>query len=377
MSFHGIGPSTVKYAGQGAACAISRVGTRLAEAALSMTRSLLSLLALFTLTACSGDASGGAVELLHVSYDPTRELFAEVNEGFSAQWAREHDGQELVVRMSHGGSGAQARAVIDGLDADLVSLALPYDVDAIAREGATSREWARRLPNDSSPWYSTIVFVVRRGNPRGVRDWPDLLRGETRVITPSPKTSGGARWTYLAAYGYAARHGYDGQTGDEAGAAFVRALYQRVPVLDSGARGASNTFAQNGIGDVLLTWENEAHLLREEMASAGLEIVIPTESILAEPPVALVDRNVERHGTGAAAEAYARHLWSAEVQEIAARRHYRPREEAVLERHRASFPTLTLFTVADQFGASWDELHRRHFADGALFDQVQRRGGAR
>lgn len=367
------------YAGQALAGAVSWDGTRLAEVARSMMRSLLSTLLALALAGCGTDGSARPIELLHVSYDPTRELFAEVNEGFAAQWAREHEGQRLVVRMSHGGSGAQARAVIDGLDADLVSLALPYDVDAIAREGATSREWASRLPNDSSPWYSTIVFVVRRGNPRGLRDWPDLVRGETRVVTPSPKTSGGARWTYLAAYGYAARHGYEGRTGDEAGAAFVRALYQRVPVLDSGARGASNTFAQNGIGDVLLTWENEAHLLTREMASAGLEIVVPSESILAEPPVALVDRHVERHGTRAAVEAYARYLWSAEVQEIAARRHYRPREPAVLERHRASFPDLTLFTVADQFGAdqfgaTWDELHRRHFADGALFDQVQRRG---
>ena len=323
--------------------------------------------------ACGGRSEDGAaatVELLHVSYDPPRELFEELNPGFADSWAREHGGQRVEIRMSHGGSGRQARAVIDGLDADIVSLALAYDVDALSREASLlSPDWATRLPDASSPWYSTIVFVVRRGNPHGIRDWPDLVRGDTRVITPNPRTSGGARWTYLAAWGYAVRHGYSGQTGEAAATALVRDLYSRVPVLDSGARGSSTTFTRNGIGDVLLTWENEAYLLLAEDPDAGLEIVRPSESILAEPPVAIVDRHVERHGTRAVAEAYARYLWSAEAQELAARRHFRPRDAEVLARHRADFPEIPLFTLREVIG-DWASAHQTHFADGAVFDRI-------
>lgn len=324
------------------------------------------------LAACAEQPSTRTI--LHVSYDPTRELFEAINARFGEVWARRH-GEGITVRMSHGGSGRQARAVIDGLEADVVSLALDYDVDAIAREGrAIDRRWRERLPHGSSPWSSTIVFVVRRGNPRGIRDWPDLVRGDTRVITANPKTSGGARLAYLAAYGYAVRHGFAGRTGDAAGEAFVRELYRRVPVLDSGARGSSNTFARNRIGDVLLTWENEAHLLLEELPHEGLEIVVPPESILAEPPVAWIDRNVERHGTRELAEAYLRFLFEPEAQELAARHHYRPHDEAVLARH--DLPAVRLFRIEDVFG-DWDAIHTAHFAEGALFDRVSARGGAR
>lgn len=340
-----------------------------------------ALAAVLAASGCSGVGSD-SISLLHVSNDPTRELFAEVNPTFAEAWARDHGGQRVEIRMSHGGSGRQARAVIDGLDADVVSLALPFDVDAIAREsnGALDPRWAERLPNRSSPFHSTIVFVVRRGNPRGIRDWSDLVGGtstpaEVQVIAPSPKTSGGARYVYLAAYGYALRHGHGGLTGDAAGTEMVRQLYERVPVLDSGARGSSTTFARNGIGDVLLTWENEAHLLLAESADAGLEIVVPSESILAEPPVAWIDRNVERHGTREIAEAYLRHLWSPEAQEIAARMHYRPRSPEVRARHAQDFPEVTLFTVEDVFGG-WDAAHRAHFADGALFDRIYQPGGS-
>lgn len=340
--------------------------------------SVAALLVAAAATACSSSgppAAGAPIELLHVSYDPTRELFEEVNRGFAEKWAREHGGQEVTVRMSHGGSGRQARAVIDGLEADVVSLALAYDVDAIAREGRGLLEanWASRLPNASSPFTSTIVFVVRRGNPKNVHDWSDLVQGETQVITPNPKTSGGARWAYLAAWGFASRHGFGGQTGDAAGRAYVRELFGRVPVLDSGARGASTTFSRNGIGDVLLTWENEAHLLLAENADQGLEIVMPSESILAEPPATWIDGNVSRHHASEVAEAYVRHLSSPEAQEVAARQHYRPRDTAVLARHRASFPELRLFPISEGFG-DWDQAQRVHFADGATFDQIYRPG---
>jgi sulfate transport system substrate-binding protein len=340
-------------------------------------RHFFPLAILIPLAACASN-DGGAnatvseepIRLLHVSYDPTRELFEELNGGFARAWASEHGGQGFEVRMSHGGSGRQARAVIDGLEADVVSLALSYDVDALVRaRSLLAGDWPSRLPNESSPWFSTIVFVVRRGNPRGIHDWPDLVRGDVRVIAPNPKTSGGARWAYLAAFGYAARHGHGGEAGDAAGTRMVRELYERVPVLDSGARGSSTTFSRNGIGDVLLTWENEAHLLLAENAGSGLEIVTPSESILAEPPVAIVDRNAERHRTREAAEAYVRHFWSPEAQEIAARHHYRPRDEAVMERHARDFPALTLFTIREQFD-SWETAQTRHFADGALFDRI-------
>jgi sulfate/thiosulfate transport system substrate-binding protein len=333
----------------------------------------LSALLLLAGLGCSGGDGGAApgtapesVELLHVSYDPTRELFADLNDVFATRY-RERTGTSVEINMSHGGSGRQARAVIDGLEADLVSLALSYDVDALAREASlVAPDWASRLPDHSTPWYSTIVFVVRRGNPRGIHDWGDLVTGETAIVTPNPRTSGGARWAYLAAWGWA--HRQPGGT-DETATTMLRELYRRVPVLDSGARGSSTTFAQNGIGDVLLTWENEAHLLLAEHAEDGLEIVIPTSSILAEPPVAWVDANVTRHGTATVAEAYARFFWEEEAQDIAARHHYRPRNEAVLARHTGELRAITLFTIEEVAG-SWSEAHARHFGDGGLFDQI-------
>ncbi|GAB4207967.1 MAG: sulfate ABC transporter substrate-binding protein [Sandaracinaceae bacterium] len=335
---------------------------------------LLSLSLVLSLVGCSGSGGsscGGAgdgrrrVELLHVSYDPTRELFEAVNERFVASQAT--SGIDVTVRMSHGGSGRQARAILDGLEADVASLALAWDLDALVREGQLlAPEWATRAAHRSSPWYSTIVFVVRRGNPRGVRDWSDLLRGEVQVITPNPRTSGGARWTYLALWGWALRQ----EGGSEASAeATIREIYRRVPVLDSGARGASTTFARNGIGDVLLTWENEAHLLLAEHGEDGLEIVTPPSSILAEPPIAVVDRNAERHGVRDVAEAYVRFLYEDEAQEIAARHHFRPRSEAVAARHRGELPELTLFTL-EEVAQSWEAAQARHFADGALFDRI-------
>jgi sulfate/thiosulfate-binding protein len=334
------------------------------------------VLACTGLLACSGgsDASSTAstdVELLHVSYDPTRELFAELNTRYAEIYrerttAAGHPGT-LTISMSHGGSGRQARAVIDGLEADVVSLALPWDIDALAREGSLlSPSWADRLPDHSTPWYSTIVFVVRRGNPRGIHDWGDLVRGETSIITPNPRTSGGARWAYLAAWGWAVRQP---NGNEETATALLTELFRRVPVLDSGARGASATFARNGVGDVLLTWENEAHLLLAEHTADGLEIVVPSESILAEPPIAWVDSNVERHHTRDVAEAYLRWFYEEEAQEIAARHHLRPRNEAVLSRHRGELPDVRLFTI-EETSTSWAAAQTRHFADGALFDRI-------
>lgn len=339
---------------------------------LRLLGSVLLVLVSLLAGACSGERAAEAppsVELLHVSYDPTRELFAELNPIFAARH-RERTGTAVEIAMSHGGSGRQARAVIDGLSADVVSLALSHDVDALAREASlVSPDWASRLPDRSTPWFSTIVFVVRRGNPRAIRGWADLSRDDVTIVTPNPRTSGGARWTYLAAWGWALRQ----PNGTEATATeYLRRLYAHVPVLDSGARGSSTTFAQNGIGDVLLTWENEAHLLLSERDEDGLEIVVPDQSILAEPPVAWVDANVARRGTAAVAEAYLRFFWEEEAQEIAARHHYRPRNEAVLARHRGELPEITLFTLADVAG-SWNEAHARHFAEGGLFDQLTAR----
>jgi sulfate/thiosulfate-binding protein len=340
-----------------------------------VTRAHLSSVfaALLTLGCSSGTSAPApseeaprSVELLHVSYDPTRELFEEINTAFATQY-RASSGTSVEVRMSHGGSGRQARAVIDGLEADVVSLALPWDVDALAREAQLlPSEWATRLPDHSTPWYSTIVFVVRRGNPRGIHGWGDIVQGEVQIVTPNPRTSGGARWTYLAAWGWARR-----QPGgsDETATTLLRELYRRVPVLDSGARGSSTTFAQNGIGDVLLTWENEAYLLLAEHPQDGLEIVVPDASILAEPPVAWIDRNVESHHTADVAEAYLRFFWEEQAQEIAARNHFRPRSDAVAARHQADFPTLTLFTVDDAAGG-WNAAQTAHFAEGALFDRI-------
>ena len=312
----------------------------------------------------NGSMPSAAVELLNVSYDPTRELYQEVDAAFTRAW-QARTGQSVSIRQSHGGSGSQARAVIDGLDADVVTLALAYDVDAIAKAGLVDANWQRRLPENSAPYTSTIVFLVRKGNPKGIRDWPDLIKPGVSVITPNPKTSGGARWNYLAAWGYALRQ----PAGTEQSARkFLAELFARVPVLDSGARGSTNTFVQRGIGDVLLAWENEARLALKE-AGSGIEIVVPSISVLAEPPVTIVDRVVDRKGTRAVAEAYLRFLYTREGQEIIAKHHYRPRDRDVAATHASAFVPVTLFTVDDAFGV-WQTAQQAHFADGGTFDHI-------
>lgn len=306
------------------------------------------------------------IELLNVSYDPTRELYEEINTAFAASWEAA-TGQRVRINQSHGGSGRQARAVIDGLEADVVTLALPLDLDQIAgQSGLLGADWRTRLPDNAAPYMSTIVFAVRAGNPQGIHDWPDLVREGVSVITPNPKTSGGAKLNYLAAWGYALR----ANASDEAAARdFLARLYRNVPVLDSGARGASNSFAQNGLGDVLITWENEALLLQDEVGAGQFEIVRPSVSILAEPPVAVVDGVVDRRGTREAAEAYLRFLYAPEGQEIAARHHFRPRNPEVLAAHADEFPPIETFT-AEEIAGPWSQIHQTHFADGGVFDQI-------
>jgi sulfate transport system substrate-binding protein len=310
-------------------------------------------------------AADGAVTLLNVSYDPTRELYERVNASFAQRW-KARTGQSVTVRQSHGGSGKQARSVVDGLEADVVTLALGYDIDAVAKAGLLAQDWRKRLPQNASPYTSTIVFLVRNGNPKHVQDWDDLVKSGLQVVTPNPKTSGGARWNYLAAWAHALKkHG-----GDEAKAKeFVKALYKNVPVLDSGARGATTTFVERGIGDVLLAWESEALLAVERLGKGRFEIVVPRSSILAEPPVAWVDRNVDRHGTRAAAQAYLEFLYTPEAQEIGARSFYRPRDPAVAARYAGRFPKLDLVTVDGAFGG-WAQAQAKHFADGGVFDQI-------
>ena len=322
--------------------------------------------------ACGGagntPAAGGAqLTLLNVSYDPTREFYREYNEAFARHWAATAGGQQVAIRQSHGGSGGQARAVIDGLEADVVTLALAYDVDAIARSGLIRDDWRTALPENSAPYTSTIVFLVRQGNPKGIRNWDDLVRTGVQVVTPNPKTSGGARWNYLAAWQFAkVRSG-----GDEANAReFVGALFRNVPVLDSGARGSTTTFLERGIGDVLLAWENEAYLALAE-AKGRVEIVTPPSSILAEPSVALVDTVVDRRGTRDAARAYLEYLYSPEAQEIAARHHYRPRDRTVAAKFDGAFGHVELFTIDAAFGG-WQNAQKTHFADGGTFDQIYR-----
>jgi sulfate/thiosulfate-binding protein len=306
------------------------------------------------------------VTLLNVSYDPTRELYADFNAAFAKQWEAKH-GQKVTIKQSHGGSGKQARAVIDGLDADVVTLALAYDVDMLHDKGQLiPQNWQTRLPDNSSPYTSTIVFVVRKGNPKGIKDWEDLVKEGVSVITPNPKTSGGARWNYLAAWGYALRK----QGGSEATAqAFIEKLFRNVPVLDSGARGSTTTFAERGLGDVLIAWENEAFLLTKEVGKDKFEIVVPSVSILAEPPVTVVDKNVDKRGTRAVAEAYLKYLYSDEGQELAAKHYYRPRSQAVAAKHAALFPKVSLFTIADVFGG-WKKAQAAHFDDGGVFDRI-------
>jgi sulfate transport system substrate-binding protein len=308
------------------------------------------------------------VKLLNVSYDPTRELYQDFNAAFARAW-KARTGQAVTVDQSHGGSGKQGRSVIDGLEADVVTLALAYDIDAIAAAGLLPANWQARLPNNSSPYTSTIVFLVRKGNPKKVHDWDDLLRPGAQIITPNPKTSGGARWIYLAAWGYAMKkYGQEARARD-----FVTRLYRQVPVLDTGSRGSTITFVERGIGDVLLAWENEALLAVNQLGKGKFEIVTPGVSVLAEPPVAVVDKVAAKHGTTAVARAYLEYLYSPEGQEIAARNYYRPRQPAVAARHAVQFPHLQMFTVDQMFGG-WTKAQKTHFADGGIFDQIYQGG---
>ncbi len=310
------------------------------------------------------------VTLLNVSYDPTRELYEDFNHQFAAYW-KTKTGQDVTVRQSHGGSGKQARSVIDGLGADVVTLALAYDIDQIAEKGGLlPANWQTRLPDNSAPYTSTIVLLVRKGNPKGIKDWGDLARPGISVVTPNPKTSGGARWNYLAAWAWALRQ----PGGNEATArAFVTKLYRNVPVLDAGARGATTTFVERGIGDVLIAWENEALLAIKELGPGKFEVVAPSVSILAEPPVAVVDKVAAKHGTRAVAQAYLEYLYTPAGQEIAAKHFYRPRLAAVAAKYAAQFPKVSLVTVDEVFGG-WKKAHATHFADGALFDQIYQPG---
>jgi sulfate transport system substrate-binding protein len=313
--------------------------------------------------ACARNADA-ASSLLNVSYDPTREFYKDVNTAFAKVWTGEHPGGPIEIDMSHGGSSKQARAVADGLQADVVTLALAYDIDQLADRGLLSKDWRGRLPQNSAPYTSTMVFLVRAGNPKGVKDWGDLVNPGVGVITPNPKTSGAARWNYLAAWGYALKNGDEAKARD-----FMQALLKNVPVLDTGARAATTTFASRGVGDVMVNWENEAYLAVEEAGEGKLEIVYPSTSILAEPPVAWVDSVVDKKGTRALAEAYLQFLYTPVAQELAAKHHFRPRDSAVLAAHAQSFSTLPLFTIEEVAG-SWAEAQANHFADGALFDQV-------
>ncbi|WP_343729010.1 sulfate ABC transporter substrate-binding protein [Duganella sp.] len=305
------------------------------------------------------------ISLLNVSYDPTRELYQDVNTAFAKEW-KAKTGDNVKIKQSHGGSGKQGRAVIDGLEADVVSLALAYDIDAIADHKLLSPDWQKKLPHNSTPYTSTIVFLVRKGNPKGIKDWNDLVKPGVAVITPNPKTSGGARWNHLAAYGYALRQ----PGGSEASAKeFLSKLYKNVPVLDSGARGATTTFVERGIGDVLIAWENEALLAIKELGPNKFDIVAPSVSILAEPPVAVVDKVVDKRGTRKVSEAYLNFLYTDEAQDIIAQNYYRPGTEKASKKYAAQFPNVKLFTIA-QVAGDWTKAQKTHFADGGLFDQI-------
>jgi sulfate/thiosulfate-binding protein len=309
-------------------------------------------------------AGAKEVKLLNVSYDPTRELYQDYNQAFAAYW-KGKTGQTVTVQQSHGGSGKQGRAVIDGLEADVVTLGLAYDIDAIAAAGLTAASWQARLPANSSPYTSTIVFLVRKGNPKAIHDWPDLLKPGIQIVTPNPKASGGARWNYLAAWGFALENYRDEARARD----FVTRIYRQVPVLDTGARGSTVTFVERGIGDVLIAWESEAMLAVNQLGKGKFEIVTPGMSVLAEPPVAVVDKVAARHGTAAVARAYLEYLYSPAGQEIAARHYYRPRDRAVAARRATEFPRLQLFTVDQLFGG-WTKAQKTHFAGGGVFDQI-------
>ncbi|MEI9812556.1 MAG: sulfate ABC transporter substrate-binding protein [Acidobacteriota bacterium] len=332
-----------------------------------------ALAAVLTLTGCGSAPDPKTLTLRNVSYDPTRELYQDINAAFAKHWAEAGKGT-ISIEQSHGGSGKQARAVIDGLEADVVTLALAYDIDAIASKAKLLPEnWQTRLPNNSTPFRSTIVLIVRKGNPKGIKDWDDLVKPGISVITAHPKTSGGARWVYLAAWGYA----YKKNNGDEAKAKkFIAELYANVPVLDSGARGATTTFAQRGIGDVLLAWENEAYLAQEEFKDAELEILTPSSSILAEPPVSVVDVVAKKHGTEEAATEYLKFLYTAEAQRIGAKHHYRPTDEAVAKETASQFANINFFTIQEVAGG-WQKAQATHFADGGVFDHIYHPGDAK
>ena len=313
---------------------------------------------------CASSALAADVSLLNVSYDPTRELYADFNKAFAAAYQKE-TGKSVEIKQSHGGSGSQARAVIDGLQADIVTLALAYDVDAIAAKGLLPADWQKRLPQNASPYTSTIVFLVRKGNPKAIKDWDDLIKPSVSVITPNPKTSGGARWNYLAAWGYALKKFGSADKAKQ----FVGDLYKNVPVLDTGARGSTVTFVERGVGDVLLAWENEAFLAQREFGKDKFEIVSPPLSILAEPPVSIVDKVADKKGTRAVAEAYLKYWYTREGQEIAARNSYRPRDSEIGKEYEKSFAKVELFTIDDVFGG-WTKAQKEHFSEGGVFDQI-------
>lgn len=343
-------------------------GTTLrARRALLKGVALLGFAALGVVAVPHANAQGGS--LLNVSYDPTRELYADINKAFAADWNGKHPQDTVRVRTSHGGSAAQARSVLDGAPADVVTLGLAYDIDILAQKGLLAADWQKRLPHNSTPYTSTIVFLVRKGNPKGIHDWPDLVRDGVQVITPNPKTSGGARWNYLAAWGWALKQpGGSEQTAQD----YLKKLFAHVPVLDTGARGATNTFVQRGQGDVLLAWENEALLATHELGADQFDIVVPPLTIATEPPVAVVDRNVEKHGTQAVAKAYLDYLFTPEGQRIGAKHYFRPVDPVVLAEVASSFPKTTTFDIASLGG--WQAVQKKHFADGGVFDQVSATG---
>lgn len=335
-------------------------------AAINMN-SFLKRLALMAALALTTGALAKEIKLLNVSYDPTREMYEQYNAAFAKHW-KEKTGDTVQIQQSHGGSGKQARAVIDGLEADVVTLALAYDIDAMAARGnLIPKDWQKRLPDNSTPYTSTIVFLVRKGNPKGIKDWNDLIKDGVSVVTPNPKTSGGARWNFLAAWAYALKKNNNDERKVQD---FVAKLFRNVPILDTGARGATTTFAQRGIGDVLIAWESEALLTLKDSDSDKFQIVAPSVSILAEPPVAWVDRVVNKHGTEDLAKAYLEYLYSPEGQEIAAKNFYRPRLEAVAKKYARTFPKLTLFTVDELFGG-WQKAQKKFFDNDAIFDQIQ------
>ena len=335
-------------------------------------RSTLHLLATAALLlGLTNSAAAAETSLLNVSYDPTRELYQDFNAAFAKYW-KAKTGDNVSIKQSHGGAGKQARAVIDGLDADVVTLALAYDIDAIADKAKLiPADWQKRLPNNASPYTSTIVFLVRKGNPKGIKDWNDLVKPGIGVITPNPKTSGGARWNYLAAWAYALKQpgGNDASAKD-----FVQKIFANVPVLDSGARGSTTTFVERGIGDVLLAWENEAYLAVKELGPEKVDLVVPSLSILAEPPVTVVDKNVDKHGTRVVAEAYLNYLYSEEGQNIAGQNYYRPIDKKVAAKYAKTFAPVKLITIDEVFGG-WQKAQKAHFDDGGSFDQIYKPAG--